>query len=244
MDIDLYSINLDRSVDRWERISHRAATLKLPIVRVSGVDGVNMPVKDFVDCDMTKFERNNGRKMLAGEYGCYRSHLSALRTFLASGSSAAIIVEDDIELIPDLILRAHHALEAVPNADVIKFCNHRIVGFCRAAKSASGDDIGRATHGPLGSSACYVVTRLGAQRLVDGIKVMEYPLDIALERGWASGAEVYTTRYNVTSPRKEGSTIATREIYRSVKFHWSRRFRTYGVRILEALRRLQYALSG
>jgi glycosyl transferase family 25 len=198
-------------------------------------------VDERIDCNTRSFEQNNGRSMLPGEYGCYRSHLKALSEFLGSGRQVAVIVEDDLDLPTDLLIRARSAIEAVPDADVIKLFSHRVVGFRRVAISKAGDDIGRASHGPLGSSACYVVTRRGAKKLIETLKVMEYPLDIALERGWASGAQIYTTRSNVAEPRRDSTTIATRAIYKTVKFPWWRRLKTYGIRIVEAFRRIRYS---
>lgn len=243
MNICLYVINLDRSVDRWGALSHQASIFGLPTMRVSGVDGTKTSPDQRIDCDMPAFECNNGRTMLSGEYGCYRSHLKALSVFLESNEPFGVIVEDDLELAADLLVRARAAIEAVPDADIVKLFNHRVVGFRRVATSVAGDEIGRAAHGPLGSSACYIVTRRGAERLIQGIRIMEYPLDIAIERGWANGAQIYTTRWDVARPRREGSTIGTRDVYRTVKFPWWKRFRTYGTRIVEATRRLGYWIS-
>src|SRR5690606_15632128 len=121
MNIQIYAINLDRSVDRWNALSRRAEEFQLPIVRVSGVDGTQTPPEQRVDCDIAAFEFKNGRTMLPGEYGCYRSHLKALTQFLASGDDLAVIVEDDIVLPVDLLDRVRAAVAAVPDADVIKF---------------------------------------------------------------------------------------------------------------------------
>lgn len=244
MNIQIYAINLDRSVDRWNALSRRAEEFQLPIVRVSGVDGTQTPPQQRVDCDIAAFEFKNGRTMLPGEYGCYRSHLKALTQFLASGDDLAVIVEDDIVLPADLLDRVRAAVAAVPDADVIKFFNHRVVAFRRIATSSLGDEIGRAAHGPLGSSACYAVSRSGAQRLLEGMQVMEFPLDMALERGWASGASIYITRLNVAEPTREPSTIASRTIYQANKFPWWKRLGTLATRTAEAVRRTAYALKG
>lgn len=244
MSIQIYAINLDRSVDRWNALSRQAEEFGLPIVRVSGVDGTQTPVDQRIDCNIAAFEFKNGRTMLPGEYGCYRSHLKALSAFLASGDEVAVIIEDDIVLPADLLDRVHAALAAVPGADVIKFFNHRVVAFKSVAISQMGDEIGRAAHGPLGSSACYAVTRRGAQLLIGGMKVMEFPLDMALERGWASGARIYITRQNVAEPTREASTIASRTIYRANKFPWWRRLGTLATRTTETIRRASYALKG
>ncbi len=239
----IFVINLDRSTDRWNALSGQARALRFELVRIAGIDGREIAADQRVGCDERAFERNNGRFVLPGEYGCYRSHLKVLSTFLETGEAACIVVEDDIILSADLVSRAEAALAAVPEADVIKLFNHRTVGFRPVAVSALGDEIGRATHGPQGSAACYAVTRAGAQRLLKTIVVMRFPWDIELERGWASGACIYTTRANVTAVREGGSNIGTRSVYKASKFVWWKRLPTYAIRIAETMRRINYALK-
>lgn len=193
---------------------------------------------------MQTFECKNGRTILLGEYGCYRSHLEALVTFYHAGEPEGIIVEDDIELSADLLVRAGVAIEALTGTDVIKLFNHRIVGFKRAATSSTGDEIGRAMHGPQGSAACYMFTHSGAGKLTEGLRIVGYSWDVALERGWASGARIYTTRRDVASTIRDDTTIATRSAYRSSKFPWWKRLRTYGIRIVKTARRIVYACNG
>lgn len=242
MSIRLFAINLDRSPDRWQNLSSRANELGLILTRVSAVDGKSIAEEAREATDDLAFRRNTGRLMLAGEYGCYRSHIRALQTFLDSGVDVGLIVEDDVELTPDLQDRAIAAFTAVPDAHVIKFFNHRVVGFKRSATSACGDEIGRAIHGPLGSSACYGVTRRGAMLLIKHLTIMRYPWDAALERGWDHGAQVYTSRYSIATIAQGGTTIATRDIYRSVKFPKCKRLGTYLRRLRDDVVRLRYAL--
>jgi glycosyl transferase family 25 len=244
MSIDIYAINLDRSEDRWAKLSQQAAELRLNLVRVPGVDGLQVSVDERVDCDEQAFRRNNGRKILPGEYGCYRSHLKALSTFLDSRQATGLIIEDDIVLTSQLVARAEATVAALPRADIIKLCNHRTVWFTSLAVSSLGDEVGRAAHGPQGSAACYLITRAGASKLAASLARMEYPWDIALERGWANGTEVYSTRKNVAELARYKTTIANRAAYRGTKYSWWKRLATYGVRIQESARRISYALRG
>lgn len=241
MDIGIFAINLDRSNDRWTRLAMEAAELDFQLKRVPGLDGAQVDRQDWIECDEASFRRNNGRTILPGEYGCYRSHLRALSTFLESGQPIGIIVEDDIELRSDLIVRTKAAFEALPEADVIKLCNHRMVWFRAYATSSLGDDIGRAGHGPQGSAACYAVTRSGATKLIQSLQPMKYPWDVALERGWATKTEIFATRLNVVSPGRHGTTIASRSVYRGTKFKWWKRLKAYAERTFESARRLRYA---
>ena len=240
----IYAINLDRSRERWEELSREAADLGLTIHRVVALDGSLVAAGDWADVNQAAFMRNNGRHMIPGEYGCYRSHMKALSTFLEAGLPQAIIVEDDIRLSSDLPQRAAAALAAVPGADVIKLFNHRMVGFRIYATSDRGDRIGRAIHGPMGSAACYAVTRAGAAKLVEQMKVLEYPFDIALERGWAMGAEVLTVDEDVVTSKRSASTIANRSGYKERKFVWWKRLPTHWQRARDYLQRIRYALKG
>lgn len=242
MNVAIFAINLDRSTDRWQILADRAAELQLSLTRVAAVDGKLTPEIDREATDDRAFRRNTGRLMLAGEYGCYRSHIQALQTFLDTTADYGLIIEDDVELRADLQERALAAIQAIPYADVIKFFNHRVVGFKRSATSTLGDEFGRAIHGPLGSSACYGVTRRGAMLLIEHLTVMRYPWDAALERGWDHGAKVYTSRRNVATIALGGTTIATRDIYRSVKFPKWKRLGTYLRRLRDDAVRLGYAL--
>lgn len=243
MKIRIYAINLERSRDRWEELSQQAGALGLELHRVEAVDGASVAKEDWIDWDEKAFKRNNGRWVLPGEYGCYRSHMNALSSFLESGLPSAIIIEDDIGLVADLPDRGAAALAALPQADLIKLFNHRVVGFRCYARSSLGDRIGRAFHGPMGSAACYAVTRAGAAKVLDRLAVMEYPLDIALERGWAIDTEVFAVERDIVRSKRPPSTIATRGVYRTGKFVWWRRIPTHVVRLFDHLRRLKYAVK-
>jgi glycosyl transferase, family 25 len=241
MKLEIFAINLDRSTERWQVLARHAEQLALHLNRVSAVDGRQIAEGDRESVNDRAFRRNMGRTMLPGEYGCYRSHIKALQQFLASPAERAVIIEDDLQLGDNFFARVTAAFAAAPSADVIKFFSHRVVGFRRTAKTSFGDELGRALHGPLGSAACYGVTRRGAERLIGHLTTMRFPWDVALERAWDHGAAFYTSRGNIGTVAPGGSTIATREIYRSVKFPKWKRFGTYSLRLKDDIQRFAYA---
>ncbi|PZU83018.1 MAG: glycosyl transferase family 25 [Shinella sp.] len=245
MKIGAYVINLDRSIERWRCLTAQAAQFGMQFMRVSGIDGASIPSEQRTEIDEPAFLRQNGRLMLAGEYGCYRSHLKALSTFLEGDNDAAIIIEDDVEVPPKLFERAEAILEAVPDAELVKLLNHRSRWFRPRATSRLGDRVGRCLHGPQGSAACYLVTRKGAEKLLRSIRIMSYPLDIALERGWQNGVNVFTVKDNIAhlSPTTSKMTeIGTRADYKKRKFKGPRRAITHFMRAIEYARRIKYSL--
>jgi glycosyl transferase family 25 len=241
----IYVINLDRCSERWQRMRAQAVSYGLNLVRVAAVDGQTVAEHERVGFHPRSFYNHNGRKVLAGEYGCYRSHLMALEAFIASGDASAIIMEDDVDLNDTLIPRAMAAVDAVaaPQGSVIKLANHRKVGFRASATTAHGDVVGRCLHGPQGSAACYIVTRQAAQTLLTTLKAMLLPYDVALERGWATGVETFSVEDNLVefSPYRSDTAIGTRAQYRAVKRHFLLRMSTHWFRTWDQVRRWFYA---
>ncbi|TIX92352.1 glycosyltransferase family 25 protein [Rhizobium sp. P44RR-XXIV] len=240
----IYVINLDQSRDRWERLCGQAVEYDLDITRIPAVDGRAIAEEDRLDFHPKSFIYHNGRKLLAGEYGCYRSHLLALEQFVASGDKMAIIMEDDIELNEKLIPRAIATMDSVDGARLVKLVNHRLVGFKQICETAENDVIGRCLHGPQGSAACYIVNRKAAKKLLVTLKPMLLPYDVALERGWSTGVETFATLENLAdfSPHRADTTIGKRTDYRAVKRHSLLRMTAHWFRTCDQLRRWRYAI--
>ena len=243
--VRIYVINLDQSRDRWERLCGQAVEHDLAITRIPGIDGRAISEKDRLDFHPKPFIYHNGRKLLAGEYGCYRSHLLALEQFVASGDEMAIIMEDDIELNERLIPRAIAAMENINSARLVKLVNHRLVGFRPIYETTAKDTVGRCMHGPQGSAACYIVNRKAAKKLLVSLKPMLLPYDVALERGWSTGVETFATLKDLAdfSPHRADTTIGNRSHYRAVKRHSLLRLTAHWFRTCDQLRRWRYAIS-
>ncbi len=242
--LPVYLINIDRAVDRLAEIRRQSGEFSIEIERVSGVDGAAIPREQWVDVDHRLFQLRHGRLILPGEYGCYQSHLLALRQFLASGRDAAVIIEDDISLDGQFLDRAWAAKQAVPKAEVIKLVNHRWNGFRVHARSDRGDVLGRCLFGPQGSTACYLVTRSGAEKIVKSLAVMSLPWDVAVERGWDVRASVFSTGVNIVgfSPLQKTTMIGRRRDYFAAKLANWRRIPAHIFRTLDFFRRIAYVL--
>lgn len=91
LDLPMYWVNLDRSLDRRERMLETFERLgpRVQAKRVPAFDGASL---DEIDIRMLKGRRT------ATEVACLRSHVRALDTMLRDGHEMAVIMEDDVSL--------------------------------------------------------------------------------------------------------------------------------------------------
>ena len=74
-------INLDRSADRMAQMASALDQQNVSYVRLPGVDGKSGPPEVIANYDAQRSKRLFGRPLLAGEVGCYQSHLNAAQAF-------------------------------------------------------------------------------------------------------------------------------------------------------------------
>ncbi|MHC5306663.1 glycosyltransferase family 25 protein [Bartonella sp. LJL80] len=242
MHIPVYIINLDRSKERLEAVSASATQAGLSYQRVPAVDGSQVDIQHCERIDEKRFRRRHGKNLLPGEVGCYLSHLDALSIIAKGDAAFAVIVEDDIAFGHDFsaILSS---LTTISGWDVIKFANHRNRLFHRDMSITDDVSIGRFLHGPLGSSAAYMVTREGAAKLVAKLQPMSLPYDVALERGW-TGYRLFSTNRNIVQfCDTSGSTITQgRKSYKNNRLPKWKRIGTFFFRLSDYIRRMVYAV--
>ncbi|MFD1745594.1 glycosyltransferase family 25 protein [Rhizobium helianthi] len=243
-DLPVYLINIDRAAARRELLEKQAADLGIELERVAGVDGKAIPEADWVAVDKPLFLRRNGRPLMPGEYGCYKSHLKAFERLIESGKPAALVIEDDISLSHDLLERAKSVAMTVPKECVVKLVNHRTQGFRPLFTTAKGDAVGFARLGPQGSAACYLLTAEAARHLVQRLKVQSLPFDMALERSWDHGIPVLTMRHSLVDfgALRFDTFIASRADYRSHKLKGLAKLPTHIFRLREMVKRALHPL--
>lgn len=239
MTIRMYVINLARSVERWEKVAADAVAAGVDLTRIEGVDGAAIDPAAWEDVDFSVFNKWQGRRILPGEYGCYRSHLKALQAVANGDDQFALIAEDDIGIDPDFAARVEALAAAAPDVEIMRLVSHRAVDFLSFGRSALGDEFGRCGIGPQGSAACYLVTRTAARKLLDELRVMRLPYDVALERSWAHGVDLLSVKTNIVrlTSGEHDSLIATSSDYARAKPSTLLRSRTLFFRFAELIRR-------
>lgn len=242
MDIPIYIINLDRSKERFKIVSQSAEKAGLNYNRVSAVDGGAIDIFHSQEINVKRFRLRHGKNILPGEAGCYLSHLRALSAVMNGSAPYAVIAEDDVgfdQEFVDIINKLAH----IDGWDMIKFSNHRHRIFHKYMDVTNNVSIGRFLHGPLGSSAAYMVTREGAKKLVSKLTPMSLPYDVALERGW-TGYQAFSTNRNIVKfCGVNGSTIVKgRKTYQNMRLPKWKRIGTLFFRISDYIRRIIYGL--
>lgn len=96
-----YLINLEGSDGRLAQATAQLTAAGLPFTRVAAFDGRGLAREEFPDYDHARALAHMGRPLRGGEVGCYLSHLEAARQFLASGAAYGLVLEDDLQLMPD-----------------------------------------------------------------------------------------------------------------------------------------------
>ena len=95
----VYVINLARSPERLAHITAELAKTDLPYEIVQAVDGRTLNLTDRGVADPSVISYN---RLPAGAVGCALSHIRAQQKAICDGVPEALILEDDVNLPPDL----------------------------------------------------------------------------------------------------------------------------------------------
>lgn len=161
--IPAYVINLDRRPDRWAVMASQLDRLDIAAERIPAVD-----TRDLADT-----ERTTAGPFDPGSLACLRSHGLAIRRFLESDASAALILEDDAELAVDAPALLHSldwwpaGAKAVRLEDGI-FDGRRLLR-APAGRTPGGRALCR-LEGYIYGSAAYMVSRDGARIAIPALE--------------------------------------------------------------------------
>lgn len=95
----IYCVNLDTRSDKWSICMSEFDRHKLIVQRWSAVDGKTLP---------------RHPKLMPGEVGCLKSHEMILRDIIENGYKRVLVLEDDVEFVPNLQHRFADAVSRIP----------------------------------------------------------------------------------------------------------------------------------
>ncbi|MFO1328565.1 MAG: glycosyltransferase family 25 protein [Rubrivivax sp.] len=235
-------INLDRDVERLQRISQQLAPTGLAWTRQSAVYGRDLPPDEQARLlDRDAYRRKHGMEPALGELGCYLSHVAVMRALLASPHAAALVLEDDVLLTPALVPVLGALMSHADRWDMVKLSQVHS-GTPRPVLDLGGGHrlavmLSRCT----GSSA-YLMNRRAAQAYLTGLLPMTLPYDHVFDQGWTFGLKVrLVTPTPCIHDEAIATTIATGGASR--KFAWWRRLGAHRYRLGNEWRRVRYGLA-
>ena len=181
----IFVINLEDSVDRWQKIKSQLELQNLEYERISALDLRRQNNKHLIAYyNRKKNYFGYKRDLSLGEIGCYLSHRECWKRIWHDEIEFAIILEDDIRLIGDLN-EVIHSLNTVD----INYWEYLKIGetpIKRSKKTAivkGKFSFVRYRKLPSGTFA-QIVNKSGAKKLLENSQDIYRPVDIDIQYTW------------------------------------------------------------
>lgn len=221
--LPIYIVTIARAKARLDAILTATEGFGLDLRPIDGVDGKMVPEDEWIYINRLGFLLSTGRRPLPGEYGCYASHIIAIKRFLEDGAEFGLIVEDDVTFTKDTSAQLQRIIDVAPKDSLIKLTCHRRKGFHKKVEHDNGVVFGRYLFGPQGSSAAYLISRKAAEKFLKTSSKMIVPYDRAIENGWDNRVNVLNTPDDICVFGADETLVATQRDYKATKLsQWKR----------------------
>lgn len=175
---DIWIINMDKSVARWEEMQRQLAPYKgvVPIHRWAATDGRALGENDYVTLKIPWFMRPDSasevrKKRRAGEIGCYLSHrrlLEHLAKQPAKPWDFHLILEDDVRLGPNF-------LEPFSTVEIPATCDIFFLGINNPKLGPEEGGVARVHR--IASLHAYAVRHSSIPSILETLRYMFDPVD-------------------------------------------------------------------
>ena len=200
--IPSFVINLERNAERRGHMQAALDRLGVSAEFFSAVDGKKLRPDELAAYDRAKALRFYGSDMTASEIGCYLSHYRLMQRVVAENIDVALIMEDDL-IFEDSFPSVVRDLLAQPVRDWlivrlnvtktrVAFPKNKGDEGVKVATLADGE-LFRVNRHPL-SAGAYLITRRGAEIMVEYGKTIFVPIDHMMDRFWENGVLPYIVR--------------------------------------------------
>lgn len=182
----IYVINLPRSQDRAQRMRQRLEDLGLSFQFIEAIDGQNLSQQERAHYDPRPREKQGIAQLLNAEVACVLSHRKAWRALLDTQAPFALFLEDDVELhteMPTILPKLALVMELTEH---LRFYGLRRRSAMKVAPFLGQWQLAVQFSGPAGAQA-YVLSRQGAERLLQHSERFIDPLDILIDLRWRTG---------------------------------------------------------
>ena len=190
MNLPVYYINLASDLVRRDRLAVELDRIQLDGQRLDATRWTSL--SDAEQRELYSSEINQKHfhlPLVAGEKGCYASHIKAWRTLLASQHDAMVVLEDDV-CFDD---RLPSVLNAISHLDV-PWDMIKLIGRAREKVRSSRPliaEVALVEYARIPSlTAGYVISRSGAEKLLASRIPFGRPIDVDLRFWWENDLRV------------------------------------------------------
>ena len=179
MALPIYLINLDRRPDRRAYMERQLAAMGLAAERIAAKDA---QVVGNAEIAAEVAPSGHLIRMGRGSQCNALNHFEIMRRLEAGDAPAAIVLEDDIELSPDLAAFARGGAWLPEGVGVVRFekwsrrVTKKLLGPELGPSPAPGRQL-RRLYSRVGGSGAYAITRDAAARFLAGKGLLRHPID-------------------------------------------------------------------
>jgi len=189
---DCLIIHLDRSLERKPQVRKLKRDLPYRTKIVEAVDGSKAD-NDFSKSYIPRILRPRYPFYLrSAEVACFQSHRKCWQEILDRGLEAALIIEDDVDIIDEEFTAAVKlAMKEIKKGDLIRFPMKPREKPRNRSLKRDNISIFEPTVIGLGTQA-QIVTYDAARRLLEKTEHFDRPIDVYLQLRWKHGVRVLT----------------------------------------------------
>ena len=189
---DCLIIHLERSLERKPQVRKLQKDLPYRTKVVEAVDG-SKPDNDFSKSYISRLLRPRYPFSLrSAEVACFQSHRKCWQEILDRGLEAALIIEDDVDIIDgEFTAAVKLAMKEIKKGDLIRFPMKAREKPRNISVKQDNISIFEPTVIGLGTQA-QIVTYDAARRLLEKTEHFDRPIDVYLQLRWKHGVRVLT----------------------------------------------------
>lgn len=177
--IPAFYINLDRRPDRRAFMEDQLRTFGVEAERISALDA-----ETVTDAQLKGDVALSGHliPMSRGSQCNACNHFSIMRRLVASDAPAALVLEDDIELSPEITGFLQDVVWMPEGLGIVRLekwsrrATSKLLGPSTGRSPVRGRDICR-LYSRIGGSGAYIITRDAAERILAEKKPLRHPID-------------------------------------------------------------------
>lgn len=205
-----FLINLDRSPDRLAYSKLEFERYGVDYTRIEAVDGRQIDIADFPQATRNGWAYHT--PLTVNEVACYMSHLNALKSFLASDATHAMILEDDFAFVEDPMPCISSMME-IDDWDIVKLYNWKerrlkkyFASFMTSAQKSYSLYFNAST------AICntgQLFSRSGAEKFLAKKNHFYRPVDVELKHYWELKLRIKSLSPPIITEHKETQPLST-----------------------------------